>query len=67
MMTLVTSTECVVDLVAHYRARFATEHVTQFARDLVIQAQPATPTRAKAFLFAAVKLATFADAQGLEL
>lgn len=66
-MTSTASSACAADLVAHYRSRVASEEVTRFARDVVTVAQPATPARAKAFLFAAVKLGTFCDERGLEL
>lgn len=64
------STNSVADveaMIARYRARFASGEVTRFARDVVTQAHPTTPARAKALLFAAVKLGTFATARGLEL
>ena len=41
--------------------------VADFARDVVAQAQPGNPARAKALLFAAGKLGTFAASVGLEL
>jgi integrase len=41
--------------------------VAAFARTVVAQAQPAHPARAKALLFAAGKLGTFATSVGLEL
>ena len=65
-MRTTTASERVVDTVARYRARQA-EDVTAFARMVVTAAQPPTPIRAKAFLFAATKLASFASSRGLTL
>ena len=66
-MTAATSSQRARDTVANYRARFAPEEVTHFARHVVARASPQTPARAKALLFAAAKLGTFGDAHGLEL
>ena len=55
---------------AEFIARFSPRvdpDVAQFARDIVTLAQPRTPTRAKAFLFCATKLGSFANSRGLEL
>ena len=55
---------------AEFIARFSPRvdaDVARFAREIVTLAKPRTPTRAKAFLFAATKLGSFASSRGLEL
>jgi integrase len=49
-----------------WRARGPGERAQAFAREVVLAAEPATPARARALLFAASRLACFAEAAGLE-
>ena len=56
-----------VDSVENYRARSGNDEVTRFARDVVQRAVPKSDTRAKAFLFGAMKLGSFGASVGLEL
>jgi integrase len=51
--------------VANYR--HADDEVTYFVRGVVARAAPANPTRAKAFLFGAMRLASFGASVGLDL
>ena len=48
-------------------ARSVSEQAAVFAREVVARAAPGTPARAKALLFAASRLAAFAERVGLEL
>lgn len=54
-------------VIARYAPRSLTPAAAGFARAVVAQADPATPARAKALLFAAGKLACFGERLGLEL
>jgi integrase len=54
-------------VIAGYRPRSLSPAAADFTRGMVAQAAPATPTRAKALLFAAATLAGFAEQVGLEL
>jgi integrase len=54
-------------VIAGYRPRSLTPTAAAVVRVVVAQAAPATPARAKALLFAASKLAGFAESVGLEL
>jgi integrase len=67
MMRPTSSSAAVPENITKYCARSAGEDVTAFSRAIVTLAQPTTRTRAKAFLFAATKLGSFANARGLEL
>jgi len=51
--------------IASYRPRGVSDETLTFARALVARAEPGTPERAKALLFAASRLASFAEAVGL--
>src|SRR5579875_1879744 len=51
--------------IASYRPRGVSDETLTFARALVARAEPRTPERAKALLFAASRLASFAEAVGL--
>ncbi len=53
--------------IARYEPRSLPGEVAAFARDAVAKAAPSGPARAKALLFAAGKLGTFATSVGLEL
>lgn len=52
--------------VARWRAGGLGERARDFAREVVARAEPATPARAKALLFAAARLARFGESVGLE-
>jgi integrase len=54
-------------VIACYAPRSLSAPAAALARELVAQAAPATPGRAKALLFAAGRLAAFAESVGLEL
>jgi integrase len=54
-------------VIAGYRPRSLTPPATAVVRVVVAQAAPTTPARCKALLFAASKLAGFAEQVGLEL
>ncbi len=54
-------------VIAGWRSAVLSERAQRFAREAVAAAAPATPARAKALLFAASKLAGFAEQVGLEL
>jgi integrase len=53
--------------VAGYAPRSISAEAAAFARGVVARASPGSPVRAKALLFAASRLATFAERVGLEL
>ncbi|MGH2866505.1 MAG: hypothetical protein ACRDK8_10120 [Solirubrobacteraceae bacterium] len=53
--------------IAGYAPRSLTAEAAGFAREVVARAAPRTPARAKAWLFAAGKLAGFGERVGLEL
>jgi integrase len=53
--------------VAAYAPTSVSAEATAFARAVVARAEPATPERAKALLFAAARLAAFAESVGLAL
>jgi len=53
--------------IARYAPRSMTGEVADFARTAVTKAAPSSPARAKALLFAAGRLGTFATSVGLEL
>jgi integrase len=53
--------------IARYAPRAASAEVAAFARAVVAAAEPTSPARAKALLFAAGKLGAFATSRGLEL
>ena len=53
-------------VIAGWRSEVLSERAQRFAREVVAAAAPVTPARAKAFLFAASKLACFAEQVGLE-
>ena len=57
----------IVETIASYAPRSLTPAAAGFARAVVERAAPQTPGRAKALLFAASKLAVFAEQAGLEL
>ena len=59
--------EAVVATVARYRPRRIPEEAAGFARATVSACQPASPSRAKALLFATGRLAGFGISVGLEL
>jgi integrase len=54
-------------VIASYAPRSVSAAAAAFARAVVARAAPATPARCKAWLFAAGKLACFAESVGLEL
>jgi hypothetical protein len=54
-------------VIARYAPRSLTPPAGVFVREVVTRAAPATPGRAKALLFAAGRLAVFAERVGLEL
>ena len=54
-------------VIARYAPRSLTPPAAALVRAVVAAAEPPTPARAKALLFAAAKLAGFAEAVGLEL
>lgn len=54
-------------VITRYTPRSLTPAAAGFAREIVAQAAPQTQARAKALLFAASKLAGFAESVGLEL
>jgi integrase len=54
-------------VIARYAPRSLTAPAAASVRVMVAAAEPATPVRAKALLFAAAKLAGFAESVGLEL
>lgn len=60
------SASCVAAIAA-YAPRSLSEAAAGFARGVVAAAAPATPARARALLFAAGRLAAFAERVGLEL
>lgn len=60
-------TRTAADVIAAYRPRSLSPEVAAFARRTVEAAAPASPARAKALLFAAGKLASFALRVGLPL
>lgn len=53
--------------IAAYAPRSLSAEAQEFARAVVARAQPGTPARARALLFAAAKLARFGESVGLEL
>jgi len=53
--------------IAAYAPRSTSAAAAVFARELVLAAAPGSPARARAFLFAASRLACFAESVGLEL
>jgi integrase len=53
--------------IAAWRPRAMSEAAAGFAREVVAEAAPARPERAKALLFAAGRLAAFGESVGLEL
>ena len=53
-------------MIARYTPRSLSPAAAVFAREIVAQAAPETEARAKALLFAASRLAVFAEAAGLE-
>ncbi|MCA1677771.1 MAG: hypothetical protein LC790_02190 [Actinobacteria bacterium] len=57
----------VAEAIAGWRSGVLSERAQRFAREAVAQAGPPTPARAKALLFAASRLAAFAESVGLEL
>jgi integrase len=61
-----TATEVAAAIVA-YAPRSLSARAADFVRVVVARAQPRTPARAKALLFAAAKLAYFGESVGLEL
>jgi integrase len=54
-------------VIEHYTPRSVSAEAARFSREVVSAAIPASPTRAKAFLFAASRLGAFAERVGLEL
>jgi integrase len=63
-----TDTACkVAAAIAAYAPRSLSAKAADFVRAIVAKAQPRTPARAKALLFAAAKLAAFGESVGLEL
>lgn len=54
-------------VICAWRSEVLSEPAQRFAREAAAAAAPATPARAKAFVFAAAKLAGFAEQVGLEL
>jgi integrase len=62
-----TASQAAASAIARYAPCSLSEHSARLARDLVAKASPATPERAKALLFAAGRLAVFAEGVGLEL
>ncbi len=54
-------------MIAGWAPRSLTRAAAAFAREVVTRAAPSTPGRAKALLFAAGRLAAFAESVGLEL
>jgi integrase len=54
-------------VIAAWRPRAMSEAAAGFAREVVIEACPTCPERAKALLFAAGRLAAFGESVGLEL
>jgi len=54
-------------MIAAWRPRAMSEAAAGFAREVVTEAAPARPERAKALLFAAGRLAAFGESVGLEL
>lgn len=56
-----------VAAICAYRPHAVSESAGAFARVVVARAQPGTPARAKALLFAASRLAAFGESVGLEL
>lgn len=61
------SDAAVARAIAGYAPRSVSVRAAGFAREVVAAAAPATPGRAKALLFAAGRLAAFAERAGLEL
>lgn len=61
------SSDPVAASIAGWRSAQASASAQAFVRELVAAAAPGTPGRAKAWLFAAGKLAVFAERVGLEL
>lgn len=53
--------------IERFSPRSVSAAVAAFAKELTASAQPSTPNRAKAFLFAASRLGAFAESVGLEL
>ena len=66
-MSGVAAASSVAAVIARYAPRSLTPGAAAFARAVVAQAAPGTPARAKALLFAAGRLAAFAERVGLEL
>jgi integrase len=63
-----TDTACeVAAAIAAYAPKALSAQAAEFVRVVVAKAQPRTPARAKALLFAAAKLAAFGESVGLEL
>ncbi|HYB23836.1 MAG TPA: hypothetical protein VED41_08565 [Solirubrobacteraceae bacterium] len=62
-----TASQAAASAIARYAPCSLSEHSARLARELVAKASPATPERAKALLFAAGRLAVFAEGVGLEL
>lgn len=56
----------VTSTIANYRSHSAGKRVDGFAREVVTQMAPASPARAKALLWACMRLAVFGQAHGLE-
>lgn len=54
-------------MIERFRPRTASATVARFAKELAAAAGPSNANRAKAFLFAASRLGTFAESVGLEL
>jgi integrase len=59
--------QAAADAIARYAPGSLSEEAATFAREAVALATPATPARAKALLFAAGRLASFAEPLGLRL
>ncbi|HXY43795.1 MAG TPA: hypothetical protein VEH29_06385 [Acidimicrobiales bacterium] len=57
----------VVQVIERFFPRSVSEAAARFAKEMVAAARPETPTRAKAFLFAASRLGAFGEQVGLEL
>ena len=59
--------ELVAEAIEQFTPRTVSGAAARFAKDVTAAARPTTPDRAKAFLFAASKLAGFGESVGLEL
>jgi integrase len=59
--------EAVAQTISRFGSRATSEEATCFAKQLTTSARPDTPARAKAFLFAASRLAAFGEQVGLDL